>query len=257
MKFRALLFDVDGTAVDLETRNKTVLQNLCAEAGFDLKDEYWSYFVGRIDSDKWLMLTGQDPSFPYGDPSFKDFYPTAESFENKCEQEYEGYTGAVNAIHQTQQIVFEFIENKKDTLAVSNSTVQNVQKNLKLAGYDAKMDLSDSAASIVGLDFVQASGGSAKPSKDPYEIALNRINMSIADNALHLKPEDCLVLEDSITGVRSALKFGATVIQIIDNCDCLDEDEVAELTKSNNGRYICVKSDELYKTYLELQQITP
>ena len=252
MKFKALLFDVDGTAVDLEVRNKKIIGHLMNQAGLSLNDDDWQYLSGMTDPDKWRALAGDDPLFSGGDPDFKNIFSTPVHFEQACEQSYKEDESDIHAVEQTKRIVFEFIENKRAVTAVSNSNFGNVRKNLRLADYGEKFDLSENSQVIVSKDFVIANGGKPKPAADAYKMGLQKINDIIDDHRLRISPHDCLVLEDSVTGVRAGLKFGATVIQITDNCDSPDMDEIKDLTGRYNGRYIATTSDKLYQTYQDI-----
>lgn len=225
MQYRLLLIDVDGTAVLSEDRNRAAIEDVAREGGFIIHPEDWNDFAGAGDEVIWDKIQKRDPEF-------KNSYPTAESFENACIEAYSKRISEVTANDAVLELVRQCKAQGILVGAVSNSLNVVVRENLTHTGYPVEeLDV------IICKDDVRAAGKKTKPAPDPYHMALGEINAQLPEGVPPIKPEECLILEDSKTGARSGLKFGATLVQLIDESDMLPPKEAQSLTKQFNSAY--------------------
>lgn len=63
-------------------------------------------------------------------------------------------------------------------------------------------------------DDAAMSGKSGKPAPDIFLLALQRINDTLSPQEEQIKPEECLVFEDSIAGVEAGRRAGMRVIWV-------------------------------------------
>jgi pseudouridine 5'-phosphatase len=61
-------------------------------------------------------------------------------------------------------------------------------------------------------DDVRIPKGRGKPAPDIYLLALERVNATLPPGEKMIKPEECLVFEDSVPGVESGRRAGMRVI---------------------------------------------
>ena len=245
MVFKALLIDVDGTAVDCEPRNRSVIEDIARNAGFDIQPHHWDFFAGTSHETIWGHLSGDVENFTEGTPEFKKAYPTAEHFEKACEAGYKSRAHDIQANPAVIEIVHDFLANGKPVVAVSNTNTDIIKSALESTGYPVGEFID-----AIGKDRVIKAEKRPKPAPDPYYYGLEKLNKAIKNGSpnLQIAPQDCLVLEDSKTGLRAALEFGATVIQITDYSIPPDSD-IMDLTNMFNARYAGCKSEELLELY--------
>ena len=226
MRFQALFTDIDGTAVASEPRNQIVIEDLTRAGGYEIKPEDWDDLVGSGDEFIWLGICKKHPDFV-------KTYPSADAFEQACADEYARRLDEIELHEPVRDIVVEFIQNSRDVAAVTNAITRTGIDNLRHTGYPL-----DDMAFVLGKDDVKNAGRKIKPDGDHYLYALELLNgQRAAANKPPLAPEDCLVLEDTQTGVRAALRAGMTVIQITDSTNALPDEEAKDLMALYGGSY--------------------
>ena len=235
---RAVFVDVDGTVVDSEPRNRRAIEAVALIGGHRIMPEDWNTLAGQGDSIIWGHLSDINPSL-------KDVFHTAASFEQACTNAKLINIKDVRAIPETLAVLALFRENKLDIAPVSNSITPDAMASLKHSGYEE----ADFAFCLF-RDELQRIGLRAKPHPDPYQEALRRMDafMAARDGDAHkpLKPHECLILEDSKTGGRSGLHAGMHTVQMTNETPALDDDEVLEMTSKHKGVYKALERHELY-----------
>lgn len=235
MKFKALFIDVDGTAVTSEARNEKIIADMVRPAGIDMTPEKWI----ELFSDPTALFMSD--VFAQWSEKFTEIYPTARAFEDAYFQETGKRLSEIEPIEEVRDIVHQFLENGIDVSAVSSSPDQVVEQDLAYTGY-----LTDEFAQVIGKDTVVNNGLLLKPFGDPYIYALDRLNDFRDGEAKEpALPSECLVLEDTKTGSRAALKAGMTVIQIIDDKEPMDLEETVDLIAEHGGNYYSCTFAEL------------
>lgn len=242
MKFKALFIDVDGTAVTSESRNEKIIADMVRPAGIDMTPQKWI----ELFSDPTALFMSD--VFAQWSDAFLDIYPTAEAFEHAYFLETGKRLHEIEAIKEVRDIVHQFLENGIDVSAVSSSPDRVVEQDLAHTGY-----LTDEFAQVVGKDTVVDNGLYLKPYGDPYIYALNRLNDFRDGEAKEpVLPSECLVLEDTKTGCRAALKAGMTVIQIIDDKEPMDLEETVDLIAEHGGNYYSCTFAELETLLIDI-----
>lgn len=244
MQFKALLIDVDGTAVDTEHINRSAITQVAAKAGFEVLPHHWDVIAGCDTKDIWEFLSGQRAEFPDGNNSFTFTFPNSKSFVDAYAKALEESDGQITANEPVKQIVQEFLDNALDVAAVSNSEHHVITRALKQTGYPTQR-----FSALVGKDTVLKEGMALKPSADPYHLGIGFINERRSAGMIEIHPRECLILEDTRTGAEAGLRTGATVLQITDSTAPLKAKDVVALSRSFKGRYISTRKSQLFSLF--------
>jgi beta-phosphoglucomutase-like phosphatase (HAD superfamily) len=181
---KAILFDCDGVLVDSEILAVEVETDMLAALGLHYEhQEFKARFMGMSDRAFFAALD-QDSRAQLGRALPPDF-------ERCCRERLYAEVGArLSEVAGAREAVKAVLRAKA---VVSSSTVDKLQIKLKRA------DLWDIfAPHIYGADHVTH----AKPAPDLFLYAAK---------SLDVRPEACLVLEDSVNGVRAGLAAGMRV----------------------------------------------
>ncbi len=184
MKFEAVLFDCDGVLVDSELITNTVLRNMLAEAGWVMSSEdCMRHFVGKAVRDERAVIEART-----GQALTEDWLALFRERRNRAlEVELEVIPGAHAAVaaahaHTRQRIA-----------CASGADRFKVEMQLAKVGL---IDYFD------GCIFSGHEMARTKPAPDVYLAAAQHLQAS---------PRQCLVIEDSVTGVQAGIAAGATV----------------------------------------------
>ncbi len=184
MKFEAVLFDCDGVLVDSEPITNGVLREMLAEAGWVLSaEECMRHFVGKAVRDERAVIEART-----GQALTEDWLALFRERRNRAlDVGLDVIAGAHAAVvaahaHTGQRIA-----------CASGADRFKVEMQLTKVGL---MDYFE------GCIFSGHEMARTKPAPDVYLAA-----------AQHLKaaPAQCLVIEDSATGVQAGVAAGATV----------------------------------------------
>jgi HAD superfamily hydrolase (TIGR01509 family) len=194
MPIKAIIFDVDGTLADTEDGHRKSFNKAFAESGLD-----WNWDVALYD--KLLKVTGGKERIKYFVDSFLTGFTKPDDYEGFVKNLH-----AVKTLHYTNMLgegriplrpgIKRLIHDAHAagiTLAIATTTTpQNVSALLEVGlGKDWKKYF---AANGCG-DIVPHK----KPAPDIYIWVLDK---------LRLASSDCIALEDSYNGLRSALAAG-------------------------------------------------
>lgn len=190
--FQAVLVDVDGTAVDCEKRNRSVLEDAAIQHGGKIEQADWKHLAGTNDRHihHWLQN------------KFSKFTIPADDFIEEVKQGYLRRSFEVVARDGMMDNFRHMQRLNIPVAAVTNSPADIAKANLDAAGCTQYMEF------ILSATEVTQAGYKIKPAPDPYLMAANM---------LELHPALCLVFEDSATGVAAAKAAGSMVIQIVDD----------------------------------------
>ena len=184
MKFDAVLFDCDGVLVDSEPLTNGVLRDMLAEAGWVMSaQDCMRFFIGKAVRDERATIEART-----GQALTEDWLALFRERRNQALEAgleiIAGAHAAVAAAHaHTQQRI----------ACASGADRFKVEMQLTKVGL---IDYFD------GCIFSGHEMARSKPAPDVYLAA-----------AQHLKaaPVQCLVVEDSVTGVQAGVAAGATV----------------------------------------------
>lgn len=227
MSIRAVFIDVDGTTVFSEPRNRRAIEDVSRIGGYEIKPEDWEFLGGNADGIIWEKVAEVEPRI-------KDVFNTAASFELGCLHAKLLRINEVQPIPETAEAITLFRESDTvDIIApVSNSITPDAGASLRHAGLDP-----DSFSFCLFRDELQRRGLRAKPHPDPYNEALREANARRLAGTPEIAAQECLVLEDSKTGVRGGLSAGQHTIHIVDDDTPLPDDEAHHLMHKHGGRY--------------------
>lgn len=181
----AILFDMDGVIVDSNPYHKTALREFCMQHGYTLsEEELRAKIYGRTNRDWIRNVFGALP-----DEIIKKYADEKEAiYRRHFEQDIKPVTGLPGFL--------ELLDREKISRAIATSAPRiNVDFTL------SKTALTDFFPVILDESFVL----NGKP--DP-EIYLK------SAEALGYRPQDCIVIEDSLSGLEAGKRAGARVIAI-------------------------------------------
>ena len=181
---KAILFDMDGVLVDSEEFICRAAMAMFRNRGLIVKAEDFIPFVGKGEN-AYIGGVAEKYSFPV-------------DIEDVKSETYYIYSEMVDGRLQPLPGVYDFINKAKDKglkLAVATSAdMVKMKVNLKNIG----LNENTFNATLNGLEVERK-----KPFPDIFQLAAQKLN---------LKPEECLVVEDAVSGVESAKAAG---------CKCL------------------------------------
>lgn len=184
-KFSAVIFDMDGVIVHSNPVHKVILQEFCKKHGKELTDEMLREKVyGRTNQD-WIPNV-------FGDISDETIQQFADEKEQMFRDVFKPQEHVVPGL-------FEFLDALDEAgykkVVATSAPAENEDYILKELGISNRFD------AVLNSSHVTKS----KPNPEPYLKAAAAIDVD---------PSECIVIEDSISGVESGLNAGATVVGI-------------------------------------------
>lgn len=186
-KIKAILFDLDGVLVNMPDGHYEALNKALALFGVEInKDEHVNFFNG-LPTRKKLEKLEMDGRLPTG----------LREFINNIKQNYTKEIIPKYCVPDYSKIILlnQLKESGYKLGCCSNSMKETLHLMLKSA------QLFDFFDIIIGNDEVTNS----KPHPEIYLTALERLG---------LKPEECIIVEDSAHGIAAAEASGAHVYKV-------------------------------------------
>jgi HAD superfamily hydrolase (TIGR01509 family) len=184
--FAAVIFDMDGLVLDTESSYALAWQKAAFSMDFVLSDSFCLSLSGLSGADiKDKLLTEYGADFDLA------------RFNHLAGKAWRDYVNqhSLQVKHGFHDLLAFIIEQNIPYCLATNSRLANAQECLNLAG------LNDVFTSIISRDDVTQ----GKPAPDIFLRAAQHLNIPI---------EQCLVLEDSHTGVVAATTAGAVTIYV-------------------------------------------
>ena len=186
-EIKAVIFDMDGVLQDSETISDITWEMTAKERGFELNYDVLQSCRGCNRHDIELKLKafyGQD----FDSPAFLE--RTSLLFH-----EIENTKG-IPLMHYAKEIL-EYLKPKYKLALASSTRGESVRRQMKAGGL---------------IDFFESltTGDMVKHSKPEPEIYLK------AAESIGIKPENCIAVEDSPNGIKSAYAAGMRVIMVPD-----------------------------------------
>lgn len=195
MFIKGVVFDMDGLMFDTETLTYELQKPILKEWGVDYTLDWYKQTVGKRIEDiipLFRDLCGED--FDY------------EDFRVQCREAYQYYTDK-NGVPIKDGLfeLLDFLKSKGIKTALCTSTTkQSAARTLRISGTLPYFD------ELVCAEDVKR----GKPYPDPFLKAAEKLG---------LKPENCLALEDSINGIKSAYTAGMITVMIPDLIEPTEE----------------------------------
>jgi HAD superfamily hydrolase (TIGR01509 family) len=189
---RAVLFDFDGVLVDSEPLHFRAMRDALAAEGFAIdEEEYWRHLLAHDDRTA-IRIALERHGVPHDGARIEAVTRRkAEAFEVLLADIpfFPGARELVRALHREVPLAI-----------ASGARRVEIEAILKAGG------LRDAFAAVVGAEDVSR----GKPDPEPYLTAMGRI----AERAPGLQPAQCLVIEDSSTGIAAGRAAGMKVLAV-------------------------------------------
>jgi HAD superfamily hydrolase (TIGR01509 family) len=194
MTIKAIIFDVDGTLADTEDAHRIAFNQAFADNHLP-----WNWDVALYD--KLLKVTGGKERIKYFVDDFLPGYSKPENFEDFVKHLHKAKTAHYTAMLAAGKIPLR-------------PGVKQLMDDAREAGIKLAIATTTSPENVAGLleiglgknwaDYFAANGcGDIVPQKKPAPDIYNWVL-----DKLRLAPGDCIALEDSNNGLRSALAAG-------------------------------------------------
>lgn len=188
---KAVIFDLDGTLIDTEKYYRVFWPKALAEFGYHMSDEQ-ALFIRSLGR-------------PFAPAQFRAWFGEDIDYvavRQKRRDLMEAYLEQVGV--EAKAGAAELLRGLKEkgilTAVATASDLERTNKYLKLTGLDGYFDRLISATQVK----------EGKPAPDIYLYACEQLGLS---------PEDCLAVEDSPNGVKSAFHAGCKVVFVPDQTE--------------------------------------
>jgi len=210
----AVIFDMDGVIVHSNPIHKTIINEFCTKYGLKVSDkELQEKVYGRTNQD-WIPAV-------FGDI-------TQEKLDELADEKEQMFRDVFDPNEHEVSGIIDFLDRLRDNdikmVVATSAPADNADHILKGLGIEDYFD------AVLNSSHVKKS----KPDPEPYLKAAKAVDVS---------PKDCIVFEDSISGVQSGLGAGAKVVgvatthshQELDACQLVVDDfdglEISEIEK--------------------------
>ncbi|MCL4243662.1 MAG: HAD family phosphatase [Candidatus Dadabacteria bacterium] len=208
---KAVIFDFDGVIANTEPLHLGAFQRTLAGEGVDLTEEdYYANYLAYDDRTLFVKLY-EDRGLDIDDALLAALMDSKSlHYDEMIEGNIELLPGAVDFIKSLTG---------KYRLAIGSGALEaEIVNVLDFAG------LSDSFEVIVGADRI----ANCKPAPDVYIEALRRLN-ALPGDAADIVPAECLVIEDSVSGIRAALAAGMKCLAVTNSYSAAELGEAHEI----------------------------
>lgn len=212
---RAIIFDFDGVVADSEPVHLAVFQRVLGETGFFLSpEEYYADYLGYDDRGcfrAFLTAHGQSPS----DRTIDDLVARkARAYLDHIKQNLVIFPGVRELVREAAS---------RHRLAIASGALRHeIEYILECAGIRKEFEHITSAEDV----------RQGKPDPEPFLHALASLNRAGRPGPDPLAADDCLVIEDSIPGIRAAHAAGMKVLAVANTHTVQDLHEADALTQS-------------------------
>jgi HAD superfamily hydrolase (TIGR01509 family) len=212
---RAIIFDFDGVVADSEPIHLAVFQRVLGELGLFLSpEEYYAEYLGYDDRGCFrAFLTAHGHS------------PTDKTIDDLVARKAAAYLEHIKRHLVIFPGVRELVRDAaaRHRLAIASGALRNeIEYILECAGIRKEFEHITSAEDV----------RRGKPDPEPFVHALTSLNRVPASGQGRLAPGDCLVVEDSIPGIRAAHAAGMKVLAVANTHTVQDLHEADALTHS-------------------------
>lgn len=183
--YKAVIFDMDGVIIDSEHIHYELFKIFSKELGLTIPQEEYNTLIGSTDTRIWSY--------------FKSKYGLKQNVEELVESyaarylDYLATTEDVNPITGVETLIKDLYNNNTRLALASSASRKNIEMVLHLFGYNKYFEINVSGFEV----------SSGKPAPD---IFLHAADM------MRLKPEECVVIEDTRNGVNAAIAAGMKCI---------------------------------------------
>lgn len=195
-KIKAVLFDMDGTILDTERIHKECWERAMRNMGISFPPHTFYDLIGLNDRSTFEYFRTR---FGFTETQYAELSASAYGLS----REY-GITKGLPVKKGFFELSDYLVKNNIKTAVVTSSFRSEAVHNFQRADINTPFDI------IIGGDCVD----NGKPSGEPYLKAAEGLGLS---------PSDCIAVEDSANGIRSARNAGITCVYIKDIADIPEE----------------------------------
>lgn len=190
LMIKAVIFDMDGTIIDSEPIYEKVNEEIYEKYGFNLSQEDYDRHMGASLKDIWAdILDRYQVKDEYSHYKIEDF------MEDHIHSSYMGLAEAEDLeLMPGVKEWFEFLKDHGYKMIVASSSYEPVIEHVF-----QRFDLENYMEGYVDGNAID----NGKPAPDIFLEAAERLGV---------KPEECIVIEDSENGVKGAHRAGARVV---------------------------------------------
>lgn len=195
MSIKGAVFDMDGLMFDTENLTYKLQKEILAEAGLEFSLDDYKKTIGKRLADLPVLfyeLFGESYDF--------------DRFRLECRNAYIKYTEEYGI--PVKDGLFELLDELKEKdikIALATSTTRgSAERTLKIAGVFDYFD------ELVCAEDVK----NGKPDPEPFLKAAEKLS---------LEPSECIALEDSFNGIKSAYLAGMKTVMVPDLIEPDDE----------------------------------
>ena len=194
---RAVIFDFDGVIADTEPLHFEGLRRTLAEIHIDLTEaDYYANYLG-FDDRGCILEALRVNQRPFSSPLVQDLMTKkAAAYRASIKDHLVLFPG-----------VREFVQEAAATcpIAIASGALRSeIELVLEQAGIQKSFCHITSAEDVT----------KGKPDPQPFLHALANINRAQSDLASVISPDACLVIEDSLPGIRAAKSAGMKVLAV-------------------------------------------
>lgn len=209
---KAVLFDMDGTILDTEKIHKECWEHSMRDMGVEYEPTTFYDLIGLNDKSTCDYFKEH---FGFTDEQYREMSMSAYSHSHDYTVTY-GIPVKQGFFELSDYILSHGIK----TAVVTSSVCSEALHNFQRARIETPFDV------IIGGDSVTT----GKPSAEPYQKAAEKLGLT---------PDECIAVEDSANGVRSAHNAGIKCVYIKDMVDIPEEiRQLAEYEKRSLSEII-------------------
>ena len=192
---KAVIFDFDGVLVDSEQLHYQAFNHIFAPFNFQIStQEYFDRFLGLSDKEL-LQIVDKEKNLSLSSRQFKQLLAEKAVIFKKLASTQAG------VIEGVPQFLKMLTDNKIPLAICSGALLGEIELILKGAGLRDFFDV------IVSAEQVKK----GKPDPEGFLLALKLLNKRTAQQ---IKPQDCIVIEDSHWGLEAAKNAGMHPVAI-------------------------------------------
>jgi len=196
---RAIIFDFNGVIIDDEPLHLELFRSILSKEGLILSDEdYRDKYLGYDDRACFItVLADAGRGIEANDEQYIDRLIARKAFlyEHEIGERYLLFPGVVETVRRLSS---------QFPLAIVSGALRNeIELVLKLG------EIRECFRVIIAAEDTNA----CKPDPEGYFKALAELNSNMAEQQL-IRPDQCLVIEDSVAGVAAAKRAGMRCLAV-------------------------------------------
>ena len=206
---KAILFDMDGVLIDSENEYLSQQMRIGKELGVEFEEHVLKKYMGESTPDTWVGLK-KDYDLK------EDSQVLAQRELERMDEHYE--KGELNPIEDSVELLKKCRDYGLKTAIATSTFKQNAHSVAKRLGLNP----------FVGAIATSCMAGASKPEPDIFLLAANMLSTP---------PDECLVIEDSHSGLIAAKRAGMAAVVLAPEGEKFDTSSADKVVKS------CVELD--------------